>query len=293
MDRHIRLAARLAGGADRRRADDLPARVLALGRVRPVRLHARPGAPWVGLDNFAENWKDPVWRASLWRTLWFSVHDGRRRAHARPPARARDAAAVPRAAGADDDVRRSRSSSARSSWAGSSTSSSAGRYGVANQLASWVWPGDVTIDFSNDSPWLYIVADHRRRLAVDAVHVRDPARRAGRDPRHALRGGRPRRGEAAAVVLLRDAAAAPADHPHRGHVPAHRRGEALRHHLLAHARRARDRHVHDVVLPLPAGLRVLPPRPGDGGRLDVPDHALVHLVLARAAAAQAGGGEPL
>jgi ABC-type sugar transport system permease subunit len=30
-------------------------------------------------------------------------------------------------------------------------------YGVANQLTSWVWPGDVTVDFSQDSPWVYIV----------------------------------------------------------------------------------------------------------------------------------------
>ena len=24
-----------------------------------------PDHPWVGLDNFADNWRDPVWRASL------------------------------------------------------------------------------------------------------------------------------------------------------------------------------------------------------------------------------------
>jgi multiple sugar transport system permease protein len=32
-----------------------------------------PEHPWVGLDNFVENWRDPVWKASLWRTVWFSV----------------------------------------------------------------------------------------------------------------------------------------------------------------------------------------------------------------------------
>jgi multiple sugar transport system permease protein len=28
---------------------------------------------------------------------------------------------------------------------------------VANQLTSWLWAGDVTVDFTNDKPWLYLV----------------------------------------------------------------------------------------------------------------------------------------
>ena len=115
-----------------------------------------PEHPWVGFDNFVENWKDPVWRASLWRTAWFSVSMvaielvlGTLLALAMlRPFRARRVLMTlfviplfisPVVVGGFFDlfVRRP--------------------YGVANQLASWVWPGTVTIDFSNDSPWLYLV----------------------------------------------------------------------------------------------------------------------------------------
>ncbi len=115
-----------------------------------------PEHPWVGFDNFVETWKDPVWRASLWRTAWFSVSMvaielvlGTLLALAMlRPFRARRVLMTlfviplfisPVVVGGFFDlfVRRP--------------------YGVANQLASWVWPGTVTIDFSNDSPWLYLV----------------------------------------------------------------------------------------------------------------------------------------
>ena len=115
-----------------------------------------PEHPWVGLDNFVENWKDPVWRASLWRTAWFSVTVvaielvlGLLLALAMlRPFRGRRVLLTifvvplfisPVVVGGFFDlfVRRP--------------------YGVANQLASWVWPGDVTIDFTTDTPWLYIV----------------------------------------------------------------------------------------------------------------------------------------
>ena len=141
-----------------------------------------PEHPWVGFDNFVENWKDPVWRASLWRTVWFSVTVvaielvlGMLLALAMlRPFRGRRVLMTmfviplfisPVVVGGFFDlfVRRP--------------------YGVANQLTSWVWPGDVTIDFTTDTPWLYIVLFTRRRLAVDAVHVRDPARRARRRSR--------------------------------------------------------------------------------------------------------------
>ena len=115
-----------------------------------------PEHPWVGLDNFRVNWEDPIWRASLVRTAWFSLTVvtvelalGLVLALAMlRPFRGRRALMTlfviplfisPVVVGGFFDlfVRRP--------------------YGVANQLASWVWPGDVTIDFSNDSPWLYIV----------------------------------------------------------------------------------------------------------------------------------------
>jgi multiple sugar transport system permease protein len=115
-----------------------------------------PDHPWVGLDNFADNWRDPVWRASLWRTAWFSVTVvaielvlGMLLALAMlRPFRGRRVLMTmfvvplfisPVVVGGFFDlfVRRP--------------------YGVANQMASWVWPGDVTIDFTIDTPWLYIV----------------------------------------------------------------------------------------------------------------------------------------
>ncbi len=115
-----------------------------------------PEHPWVGLDNFTENWKDPVWRASLWRTVWFSVTMvtielvlGMLLALAMlRPFKARRVFMTlfviplfisPVVVGGffDGLIRRP--------------------YGVANELASWVWPGTVTIDFTNDKPWLYIV----------------------------------------------------------------------------------------------------------------------------------------
>ena len=51
-----------------------------------------------------------------------------------------------------------------------------------------------------------------------------------------LDGAKPRQ-----VVLLRHAAAARADHPGGGHVPVHRRRQAVRHHLHADARAGRGR----------------------------------------------------
>ena len=115
-----------------------------------------PEHPWVGLDNFVANWEDPVWRASLWRTVWFSVTMvaielglGLLLALAMlRPFRGRRVLMTlfvvplfisPVVVGGffDGFVRRP--------------------YGVANQLASWIWPGDVTLDFTTDKPWLYIV----------------------------------------------------------------------------------------------------------------------------------------
>ena len=46
---------------------------------------------------------------------------------------------------------------------------------------------------------------------------------------------------ALADILVHHPAAARADDPARGHVPAPRRGQALRHHLHDHRRRAGDR----------------------------------------------------
>ena len=111
-------------------------------------------------------------------------------------------------------------------------------FGPANWLLSgcWATPWRST---SRSTAVAVRRAARRGRMAVDAVHVRDPARGAGSDPRRSLRGDRDGWREAPAVVLLRDAAAPDADHPDRGHIPLHRRSEALRHHLLADPRRAR------------------------------------------------------
>ncbi len=111
--------------------------------------------PWVGLDNFVENWKDPVWRSSLWRTAWLSVTVvaielvlGMLLALAMVrPFRGRRLLMIlfviplfisPVIVGGFFDLFLRRP------------------YGVANQIASWVWPGDVTTDFTNDAPWTYI-----------------------------------------------------------------------------------------------------------------------------------------
>ena len=112
--------------------------------------------PWVGLDNFKVNWEDPVWRHSLWLTAWLSVTMvavelvlGFLLALAMVrPFRGRRVLMTlfviplfisPVVVGGFFDLAVRRP------------------YGIANQLASWVYPGDVTIDFTSDSPWVYIV----------------------------------------------------------------------------------------------------------------------------------------
>ncbi len=111
--------------------------------------------PWVGLDNFKINWEDPVWRASLWRTAWMSVSMvavelvlGLLLALAMVrPFRGRRAMMTlfviplfisPVVVGGffDNFLRRP--------------------FGVANEIAGWFWPGDVSITFAIDSPWYYI-----------------------------------------------------------------------------------------------------------------------------------------
>ena len=74
-------------------------------------------------------------------------------------------------------------------------------FGPTNYILSQILGQEVTISWLTESPWLYHLAHPRRRLAVDAVHVRHPARRADRDPAQPLRGGRARRRQRLAGVL--------------------------------------------------------------------------------------------
>ena len=129
----------------------------------------------------------------------------------------------------------------------------------------------------------------RRRVAVDTVHVRDPARGVDRDSRRPVRGRRPRRREAAAIVLFRDAAPARADRADRGDVPAHRRGQAVRHHPRSRAAGPAPTPTRPRTTSTSRGSSSstsarAPPAPDVHGDPDV------HLLLARATAAEAGGG---
>ena len=231
----------------------------------------------------------PVWRASLWRTVWFSVTVvaielvlGMLLALAMlRPFRGRRVLMTmfviplfisPVVVGGFFDlfVRRP--------------------YGVANQLTSWVWPGDVTIDFTTDTPWLYIV------LFMADVWQWTPFM---------------------FVILLAGLAAIPDSLYEAADLDGAKPFAAFRFVtlplllpiiLIAVTFRLIDaaklfdiifsltrggpghRHVHDELLPLPAGVRALPPRPGHRRGVDVHDHALVRLVLARPAAAHVRRG---
>ena len=66
-------------------------------------------------------------------------------------------------------------------------------FGPTNYLLGQLLGREVTISWLTQSPWNFICPHPRRRLAMDALHVRHPARRADRDPAASLRGGRARR----------------------------------------------------------------------------------------------------
>ena len=111
--------------------------------------------PWVGLDNFRDNWNDPVWVHSLGITavlatasvvvelaLGFVLALAMLR-----PFRGRRAMMTlfviplfmsPVIVGGFWDLLTRRP------------------FGPADQILSWIWPGDVTIDWGIDSPWYYI-----------------------------------------------------------------------------------------------------------------------------------------
>ena len=79
------------------------------------------------------------------------------------------------------------------------------QFGPVNYILSLIWPGDVDDHLVDPVP---VELDLDRRhgcLAVDAVHVRHPPRRARRDPGRRLRGGGARRGLAVADVPRGDA----------------------------------------------------------------------------------------
>jgi multiple sugar transport system permease protein len=111
--------------------------------------------PWVGLDNFRANWDDPVWVHSLWVTAFLATISvavelaiGFLLALARVrPFRGRRALMVlfviplfmsPVIVGGFFDLFLRRP------------------FGPANWLLTQVLGHDVTIDFTNDSPWTYI-----------------------------------------------------------------------------------------------------------------------------------------
>ena len=182
---------------------------------------AIPGHPWVGLGNFRSIWCDPVARHALVVTLWLSVA----------------CVAFELVLGlllALAMVRPFRGRRVLMTLFVIPLFISpviVGRFfslflpqpfGPANYLLGGCSaPGH---DRLHERLAVGLHLDHpRRRLAVDAVHVRDPARGARVDLRRALPGGRDRRREAAAVVLLRHDAAAAAGRAARDHVPAHRR----------------------------------------------------------------------
>ena len=161
----------------------------------------------------------------------------------------------------------------------------------ARQLAR---PGpDLTIDFTIDSPWTYIsilVADAWQWtpfmfviLLAGLAAIPDELYEAAD-----LDGAKPRQAFffvtlplLAPIILIAVT------------FRLHRRRQALRHHLLADAGRAGDRHLHDDVLPVPTGVPAVPSRPGHGRLVDVHADADVHRVLARQAPPEAGGRREL
>ena len=84
-------------------------------------------------------------------------------------------------------------------------------FGPTNFMLSQLLGQDVTISWLTTTPWNFIAHHHRRRLAVDAVHVRHPARRPQRHPAAYLRGGRARRRRRLADVLVHHRPASRAD----------------------------------------------------------------------------------
>jgi multiple sugar transport system permease protein len=111
--------------------------------------------PWVGLDNFKDVWNDPPWVNSLILTFWlsatmvlFELALGMLMALALlRPFRGRRVLMTlivlplfisPVIVGGFWDLFLRRP------------------FGPANEIISWIWPGDVTIDFALDKPWVYM-----------------------------------------------------------------------------------------------------------------------------------------
>jgi multiple sugar transport system permease protein len=111
--------------------------------------------PWVGLDNFRDNWNDPVWVHSLWITAVLATASvavelvlGLLLALAmlRPFWGRRGLMTLfviplfmsPVIVGGFWDLFTRRP------------------FGPANEILSWIWPGNVTIDWGIDAPWYYI-----------------------------------------------------------------------------------------------------------------------------------------
>src|ERR1700733_1550975 len=113
-----------------------------------------------------------------------------------------------------------------------------------------------------------------RRVAVDTVHVRDPSRGVGGRSAAPLRGGGARRRRRDPDVPLCDAATARPGHTARRHAPPARRGEAVRRHLHVDGRRPRHIDLHDLLLSVSDRIPAVSPLDRDGGELDV-SHSLV------------------
>ena len=204
-----------AGGAADPGLLDLPDAVLALGRFRQLRfpdsrprLRRAPEFPRSSTTRCA-------W-SSLGLTIALSVTVVAHRVRARPGAGARDGEDVPRprARHVDPDHSAVHQPGDRRPVLGALPAAALRSRRLSAEPAARPAGRD---QLGRRGPLGLYLHRHRRCLAVDAVHVRHPARRARGDPAASLRGGRARRGRRPADLLLRDAAAAGADHPAGGH----------------------------------------------------------------------------
>jgi multiple sugar transport system permease protein len=111
--------------------------------------------PWVGLENFRDNWNDPAWVHSLWVTAVLATTSVAVElglglflalAMLRPFRGRRGLMTLivlplfmsPVIVGGFFDLFTRRP------------------FGPVNQLLSWIWPGDVTIDWGIDRPWYFV-----------------------------------------------------------------------------------------------------------------------------------------
>ena len=208
-----------AGGAAYPGAFDLSAVVLALGRLSSTTTSRFPDTTFVGLQNFQQVIDDPLAWSSLVLTVLVAS-----------PSSPSSSCSGSRLALAMVKTFRGRGVIMSiliiplfispvivgQSWALFLQRP----FGPADYLLSQLLGHPVDISWVGEVPWVYIADRPRRRLAMDAVHVRHPARGAGGHPAPSLRGGGTRRRRRAPDLSLCDAAAARTDHPARRHASA-------------------------------------------------------------------------